>query len=1122
VHLAAPACGDSTGPTTENPVATVSISPPSPFVVVVGGTLELEAIIRDDEGRPVEGQTVHWSSRDEQIASVSPTGVLTGRAPGTTEIAASVAGRSASASVTVSPKAVAEVRLSPDAPAIEMGGTVQLSATAFDVAGDLLPNRPIAWSSTNEQVATVSSGGLVTGVGPGTATIRATSEGKTGSVTVTVQLAPVASVVVTPPTATILPSGTVQLQATPTDARGNTLSGRAIAWSSSDESVARVSASGLVTAVTPGVATITATSEGRSGSAVITVGRVSVASVDVSPAQASVLAGSTVQLSATPRDASGTPLPDRTVVWASSDNSIAPVSQQGVVTGIRPGTVTITASSEGHSGSSTVTVTLVPVASVSVAPPTLDLPVGGTGQLTATARDASGNVLPGRQATWSSDNPGVAEVSQTGAVTGRGEGRATITATSEGHSATATVTVRPASVASVAVSPPSSTLFPGGTVQLTATTRDAQGNTLTGRSVIWSSTNGAVASVSSTGAVTALAPGNATIIATSEGRSGSASITVNPAPVASVAVSQPPPSIVVGTTVQLSAVPQDAAGGALDRPVTWSSSNPGIATVTSTGLVRGVAPGTSTITATSEGKSGTATVTVAPPPVASVSVNPSTETLVPNETLQLTATLRDADNNLLSGRAVAWSSSNDQIARVSASGLVTAVSQGTVTITATSEGRSGTASIAVDPPPVATVGVTPSSLDLIVGASEQLTATPRDAAGNTLSGRAVTWSSNRPEVAEVSQNGTVTARGAGTATITATSEGKSGTATVRVQPAPVASVDVAPTSAALTPGGTVQLTATPKDARGNVLTGRTVTWRSSNPGVATVTSAGLVTGVAPGNASIIATSEGKEGTAAITVNPTAVASVTVSPSELVLLVGDEDGFTATARDASGRVLTGRPVSWSTTNGAVVTVTQEGRVKATGPGEATISATVGGVSGGAKITVYTQVPVASVTVEPPSASLVEGDTRQLTATLRDAWNQVITGRPITWRSSNDAIAQVSAAGVVTAMAPGSATIFAESEGVQGSASITVNPAVATVEVVPASVELEEDEEVTLTATARDARGAPLTGRTVSWSSVPGSVASVTSAGRVRARREGTATITATIDGKTGTATIVVVD
>jgi len=335
------------------------------------------------------------------------------------------------------------------------------------------------------------------------------------------------------------------------------------------------------------------------------------------------------------------------------------------------------------------------------------LQTGSTTTATAVLLDANGTVLTGRSVSWSSSAPLIAMVSSSGVVTALLPGTATITATSEGKSGGASVTVTlapPPPVNTVSVSLASTSIQDGATTQATAVTQDANGNTLTGRTVTWSSSNSSIATVSSSGLVTAVNPGSATITATSETKTGSASLTVTtppPAPVATVTVTLGASSIVEGGTTQATAVVSDANGNVLTgRAVTWSSSNISAATVTSTGLVTGVDDGTATITATSEGKTGSASVTVTEAAVARVVVTPSSATIDVNgpqsgRRVQLTATLYDANDRVLTGRTVTWSSSNPGRATVSSTGLVSSVSEGAVTITASSGGKSGTAAITV-------------------------------------------------------------------------------------------------------------------------------------------------------------------------------------------------------------------------------------------------------------------------------------------------------------------------------------------------------------------------------------------------------------------------------------------
>ena len=255
-------------------------------------------------------------------------------------------------------------------------------------------------------------------------------------------------------------------------------------------------------------------------------------------------------------------------------------------------------------------------------------------------------------------------------------------------------------------------------------------------------------------------------------------------PVVTVVVNPPSADVVVGHAAQFAASPENASGKPLaGRPIRWSTSNTTLADVDNAGLVTAKAVGGPvTITATSEGKSGTAAVRVLAIPVASVTVAPATADVILGQTQQLTATPKAANGDSLSGRTITWTTDNAAIADVNANGLVSAKAVGgPVTITATSEGKSGTAAITVVPAPVASVTVTPPSASIMIGTTAQLAATPKDANGTPLAGRAVTWASDNTAIAAVDSTGLVSAKMVGgPITITATSEGHSGTAAITV------------------------------------------------------------------------------------------------------------------------------------------------------------------------------------------------------------------------------------------------------------------------------------------------------------------------------------------------------
>lgn len=375
---------------------------------------------------------------------------------------------------------------------------------------------------------------------------------------------------------------------------------------------------------------------------------------------------------------------------------------------------------------------------------------------------------------------------------------------------------------------------------------------------------------------------------------------------------------------------------------------------------------------------------------------------------------------------------------------------------------------------------------------------------------------------------------------------------------PVASVTVSPSSASGTVGQTAQFTATVLDAHGNVLTDRTVTWSTSNSAVVTVSGTGFATAVGSGSVQIIATSGGKQGTASVTVaasqvtapervSDLTVASVTDTSATLSFTeVSDGAGLPASyeVRYAADSISWGSATTvargtcatpvMGTAIGAKRTCTVLGLLPSTAygfqlvafRGTLNVDAVFGALSNtaGATSAAPGVVAVASVAVDPASASGTVGQTGQFTAILKDANGNVLTGRVVTWTSSNTAIVTVDAGGIATAVGAGSATITATSEGKSGTSQVTVTGGsaqpVASVSVSPATASIAVGGTQQFAATLRDANGNTLTGRTVAWSSSNPVVAAVSGSGLATALLAGTATITATSEGQSGSASLTV--
>jgi uncharacterized protein YjdB len=246
----------------------------------------------------------------------------------------------------------------------------------------------------------------------------------------------------------------------------------------------------------------------------------------------------------------------------------------------------------------------------------------------------------------------------------------------------------------IIITPGAVTLRPGGSQQFSAEVRDgATGNVITGQTVAWSTADTLVARVSETGLVTVVGPGTAGITARYGPAVAVVGVTVL-APVASVSVTAASSSIAVGATTQLSVLALDASGSPQSREVTYTTNAPTVATVSGTGLVTAVGAGTATITATSEGRSGTVNITVLAP--IAVTVTPATSFVAQGGTQALTVVLRDPVTGAIqTGQTLSYTSSNTAVATVSSTGVVTMVGGGTATITVTNTGnnRSATATV---------------------------------------------------------------------------------------------------------------------------------------------------------------------------------------------------------------------------------------------------------------------------------------------------------------------------------------------------------------------------------------------------------------------------------------------
>jgi hypothetical protein len=483
------------------------------------------------------------------------------------------------------------------------------------------------------------------------------------------------------------------------------LAGGTGSWSSSNAAIATVNSSGLVTGVSAGTCAIIYTITGGTG------GTVSAQqSITINP-NASVLSvtglNSFCEIETPSYTANAVILSGGTGAWSSSNTNVATLSTDGVVTAYSGGVCDIFYTISGGCGgvaSAKKTVTITPLASASSITASNPLCVGGIATYTV-----DNLVLGGGTGSWSSDDTGVATINSSGVANGIAAGSCYITYTITGGCGGPTSVVQ-----LINVSPPASISSVTGSSPLcigSSTTYTANNVIFSGGSGTWSSSNSSVATVSQSGSVQGVAAGTCNIIYTITGGCGGTvssqrSITIVQNPSIASVTGTTPLCVVGSATYTANSVVLGGGAGS------WSSSNPAIATVTSSGFVTGVSAGTSNIIYTITGScAGTIykqqSVTVNPAPgIASVS---GTSPLCVNSTATFTA-----NSVVLSGGTGAWSSSNTDIATVSSSGLVTAKAAGTCnilyTITGSSCGStvSAQASVVVNSIPTIT-GTSPAS-----------------------------------------------------------------------------------------------------------------------------------------------------------------------------------------------------------------------------------------------------------------------------------------------------------------------------------------------------------------------------------------------------------------------------
>lgn len=446
----------------------------------------------------------------------------------------------------------------------------------------------------------------------------------------------------------------------------------------------------------------------------------------------------------------------------TSDPTIAPIPEFGLIYGAAPGEADITMTLLLNGKTSTCHVTVIqPATDIRLNKTKLNLELGETTQLLANVSPAD---VTDNSVTWSTSNASVATVDANGVVTAVGGGNCTVTATTHnGLTATCNVTVKQLPE-SISFTESAIAIGIGESHSLEVVFNPE--NT-TERGLTWSSSNTTIATVNNAGEVTGKGAGKAVITAkTTNGLTATCNVTVE-VPVTNVEFEQDYYEMFTGETLTIVATvtPDNAA----DKTLTWTSDNESIAKVDQNGVVTALRKGEALITATSvNGVEAYCLVTVKQAPT-SISLNESDIDLPLGDEFQLVATVKPADSE---DKSVVWVSSDPGTATVDANGLVKAIENGTAIITATTvNGLKAECEVNVVTVKVESIELNPSSIESLEGTEVQIEATvyPSNATNKALS-----WKTSSVIVASVDDNGLVSIKSSGVAVITATAKDGSG------------------------------------------------------------------------------------------------------------------------------------------------------------------------------------------------------------------------------------------------------------------------------------------------------------------------------------------------------------
>ncbi len=1035
-----------------------------------GGQLTATAYYTDSTSADIT-QIATWKSFDGSIAAVTASGasggLVYGLELGQTTVTATYNGMKDDALITVTEAVLDQVVIEPKRATVAAGVSQPYTLRAIYSDGSSSDVTTLSnWSSDSTDVATIDNTGLAATYQSGQTTITGLYQGKSDTGILTVTNAVITELQITPINITKPKGSQGQYTATAiySDKTSKDVTTQAL-WQSADATIVSIETGvvnpGLAFGENVGTTQVSAQFDGQTATTNATVSDAELVSLVISPELTSIPVGTTQQynLQGIYTDSSTRDLTTQ-ATWQSSNNAIASISNTALATGNLQGSVMITAEVKGKTATATLNVTQAIITRLEVDPKAVVIAKGTSTQLTATAHytDLTSKVVTSL-ATWTSDDNSIAGVGNTskgGFVTAFEKGNTTVEVRFDGMSDIANVEVTDAQLVNVEISPKTVSLPKGLTTQfeLVANYTDTTQISVT-LSADWTSTASTTASVDSKGLATANSKGVTQITGTFDGMSDTAELTVTDAILSNIQVTPASVSVPLGTQGQFEAQAfySDGKSQTITAVAVWQSDDAATVNIETTGPSAGfanaLAVGNTKVTATFDGMSGSADVTVTDAELVSIEISPVRETTYVGGQVQYQAfgIFTDSSSKNLTTLST-WNSDITSIASIDATGLASGNNVGDVVVTASYNGiTSNDAYLEVGPAIIESLVVHPTPQSTPSGTDIQFLAHAyySDASNYDVTDL-VSWTSNNTSIASHLGNGLYHGLTMGTTEVIANYQGQTSTGILNVTEAILEDLTIDPLTSDINVGATQQYKTYAAYSDGSAVEVTTSSnWQIVDTGIASVNASGLVTGNTQGTTQVQAEYNGKIVLADVNVTGKEITRISVSPFLAQINAGQTKQFTADAIHPDGTSTNVTQLAtWTSDDASVASVITSGKdgglATSYKEGATFIKATYNGLTGKGQLTVLEAPPVLTgILVEPADTSVYVNGREKLRAYAvynNDISTQEEVTDKSTWAVTNTDLAYFSTPGIVNGTEVGLTTVTAVYNGQTGMGQLTV--------------------------------------------------------------------------------------